>query len=264
MRQVKSQTSNSAEYVQTDNAEKQIGCTPMQQIFSKNPLAERSRPVNSAELRQLSETAEKHLVALAQEGEKSALNELLQRNWRPVYGVVRRYTQSQEEADDLMQEAMLRAIRKISAFRGEARFSSWLTAIAIRVALSEKRRAKRMQCLPLGNNAEIEPGSYFVEPIESRPSPEQVYIDLEQKHIVGSELQRIAPKYRSILLMNYYGEVQAKDAAKELGISIGTAKSRLYKGRIELMRALRKRENRTRWSAAANGLSPQLAAGEMQ
>jgi DNA-directed RNA polymerase specialized sigma24 family protein len=92
---------------------------------------------------------EEELVAAAQNGDSSALEELLQQHRALLHGTVRRLMASADETDDVVQDAMLRAFMNIGRFRKEARFSSWLIAIGINSALSCRRRSNRVQLISL-------------------------------------------------------------------------------------------------------------------
>jgi Sigma-70 region 2 len=93
----------------------------------------------SASVHLLNQSTDEMLVLAAQEGASSAFGELYQRHRKLIYLTVRRISQNTEEAEDLVQETMIRAFINIQRFRAEAQFSSWLVRIALNAALSRKK-----------------------------------------------------------------------------------------------------------------------------
>lgn len=93
----------------------------------------------------LNETSESDLVARAQRGEEGAFAALFEAHKRRVYFLCLRMTGAPDEAEDLTQEAFLRAFRKISTFRGEAAFFTWLHRLAVNVVLMHLRKRRLSQ-----------------------------------------------------------------------------------------------------------------------
>jgi RNA polymerase sigma-70 factor, ECF subfamily len=180
------------------------------------------------------------LVAAAQDGKSCAMEELLQRHRPTVYRAVRRFANTPEEADDLAQETMMRAFLNIGRFRREARFSSWLVAIAINASLSLKRKTSSIHWLYLDEPKAYEDGEMsFVLP-DHRPTPEQEYIRRELRSLLRHEVSKQHPKYRTILRTCDLNDRSIDEAAHELGISRTAAKSRLHRARKMLTSTFRK------------------------
>ncbi len=95
-----------------------------------------------------------NLVARAQRGEEAAFTALFDAYKRSVYGLCLRMTGSPREAEDFTEEAFLRVFRKISTFRGESAFSTWLQRLAVKVLLMHLRK-KRLQEVPLERLAHL-------------------------------------------------------------------------------------------------------------
>jgi RNA polymerase sigma-70 factor, ECF subfamily len=184
---------------------------------------------------------DEQLVSAAQDGTSSALEELLTRYRRMVYVAVRRLTESNDEAEDLVQETMLRAFLNISKFRKEARFSSWLTAIAINAALSKKRTSCHIQWAYLdAPRKDLEGQSQEWTLPDERPNPEQVYIQRELRVLLRRELRKQHSKYSAVLRACDLGGVSVDDAAQALGITRAAAKSRLCRARRQLHMTLQR------------------------
>jgi RNA polymerase sigma-70 factor (ECF subfamily) len=194
----------------------------------------------SEEPEDLHRWTDEELIVAAQDGTTSALEELLTRHRSLVYGAVRRLTGNAEEADDVVQETMLRAFVSIGKFRREARFSSWLFAIAINASISMKRKSGRAQWVYLDDKkASCDQGSAWVLS-DSRPTPEQECLRQEHSDLLRREVLKLHPQHRFILRACDLGESSIEEIARALGITHGAAKSRLHRARRMLSRAFRR------------------------
>jgi RNA polymerase sigma factor (sigma-70 family) len=181
---------------------------------------------------------DEQLVAAAQKGIARALGELLMRHRRFLFKTVRRMTDTIEEAEDIVQEAMIRACAGIGRFRREARFSTWLVVIASNCLRSERRKSRPTQWIYL-DDTEI--GSYQYHPFDlqdSRPTPEQECAGREFLERAHREMQRLPRLYRSALQAQGVNERASADTARDLGITRATFNTRLRKGRAQLAQAI--------------------------
>ena len=186
---------------------------------------------------------DEQLVAAAQKGVARALGELLMRHRRFLFKMVRRMTDTIEEAEDIVQEAMIRACTGIGRFRREARFSTWLVVIATNCLRSERRRSRPTQWIYLDDTAI---GSHQDYLQDSRPTPEQECAGREFLVRAHREIQRLPRSYRSALQALGVDERASADTARDLGITSATFNTRLRKGRARLALALgRTRVGRT-------------------
>jgi RNA polymerase sigma-70 factor (ECF subfamily) len=175
------------------------------------------------------------LVAAAKNGELSAMEELLSRYRDRVYGVVRRRTDNTQEAEDVVQEAMLRAFVNIGRFRGDARFCSWLITIAANVSISMKRKLGRAQWIYLDDpNGPYYQGSSWIL-ADPRPTPEQRFLQKEHRKLLQQKILKLRPKYRIILRTHTLHESSIEDTAQALGITCAAARSRLHRARRMLL-----------------------------
>ena len=184
--------------------------------------------------------SDEELVVAAQDGDSSALGELFGRHQKMLYSFARRYTANAEEAHDLVQETMLRALRNIGRFRGEARFATWLVAIVIRAALSVKRKEKCVQWVVLDEQMTEFDRMCIANLSDVRPNPEQTYVQQELRSVLRREILRLHPRYRLVLQACVLDESPIEQVARSLGITPGAAKSRLHRARHSLSAALRR------------------------
>ncbi len=178
------------------------------------------------------------LVIAAQNGVSRATDELLTRHRGLLYGTVRRLTGSAEETDDVVQEAMLHAFVNIGRFRKEARFSSWLIAIGINSARSSRRKSSRTQWISLDETEEPPRKQQLLELRDTRPTPEQEYLDRELHELVQREIEKLPLPYRSVLQPRRLEKSSIGETAHELGITNAAVKGRLWRARLMLSKAL--------------------------
>lgn len=183
--------------------------------------------------------SEKELVAWAKNGSKAALEELLRRSMDRLYAIARRYSDTKEDAEDVVQETLLRAFRSLQDFREEAQFSSWITRIAINAALSARRKTSGVKTIPLF--VEVEEDS-VVAPIplaDPGLDPEQELLRHELRTSCLVALDRLEPEQSRVLRLFYLHEGNVNEMADILGVNTSTAKSRLIRARAKLKRALK-------------------------
>jgi RNA polymerase sigma-70 factor, ECF subfamily len=146
---------------------------------------------------------------------------------RFVYSVARRIVATDEDADDVAQEALLLAHRHIASFRGDSRLRTWLYRIAVTTALGHLRRTKRSQLhVPVTDVALPDPSK----------SPEAVVADAESDALVREAVQELEPLYRDVLIARAYAS--EAEVAECLGISIANVKIRAHRARHQLRTVL--------------------------
>ena len=171
------------------------------------------------------------VVLAAKNGDNAAFDVLAARYRRRILNTVGHITGSFDDAEDVTQEALLKAFVKIGSFRGTSSFSSWLTRIAINQALMWKRRPVRRAEVSWLNGPDLdEPGSVR-EFADTRPNPEECYRAQEQGDILLTVSKGLKPVMRQALEMCDLNEGSMKDLALIQGTSLSAAKARLFRGR---------------------------------
>ena len=138
-----------------------------------------------------------------------------------------RFCHDRTFAEDMAQEAFVKAFRALPSFRGESAFSTWLTAIA----LNSYRTALR----------DREPASVsldFVKAVDRGPDAVASLQQRERELAVRQSVQKLPPRYRDALVLFYFEEMNLAETARVLGIAEGTLKARLHRGRALLRRRL--------------------------
>jgi RNA polymerase sigma-70 factor (ECF subfamily) len=214
----------------------QLVCKPEPELASKMSPVALFQDIEVGGLRR----SDEELVIAAQNGDSCALGELLGRHQKLLYCVARRYTANTEEAHDLVQETMLRAIRNIRRFRGESRFVTWLNSIVINQAISNKRREKHIRWIAL-DEQEGEEARFCTRSLRDvRRNPEEDFSHRELRGLLRREALKLHPKYRFILMACDLDECSIEDVARLQRMHLAAAKSRLHRARRSLSTAMKK------------------------
>lgn len=177
--------------------------------------------------------SEQDLIQLVLSGRPEYFYELVQpyerRVYRAAYGLLR----NEADAEDVVQEALLKALRKLSTFRGEARFSTWL----LRIAVNEARmrlRARRWDYASV--SIQDDEGSEYAPLLLAnwREVPSVVLEQREVREQIEKALAELSAEQREILILRDVGGLNTEEAASALGISIPSAKTRLLRARLRM------------------------------
>ena len=214
----------------------QLACKPEPELASEMS----PRPLLRAKEGDGRQRSDEELVIAAQNGDSCALGELFGRHQEMLYSFARRYCANADEAHDLVQETMLRAIRNIGRFRRESGFVTWLGSIVINTAISNKRREKHIRWIALDEQEEAETRFCMRSLRDVRRNPEEDYSHRELRGLLRREALKLHPKYRFILKACDLDDCSIKEVAHSLGMHIGSAKSRLHRARRDLSAAMKK------------------------
>lgn len=189
-------------------------------------------------------SAEELFLDRLRAGEAAAFNRLVTERTPDVYALLCRLTDDPEEARDLTQETFLQAFRSVAHFRGEADLRTWLYRIAVNQARNRWRwwrRRRRDATVSLDAPAAAGDDE---RPLASRlrdaraPDPEADTLANEREHALLDALAKLARPYREAVVLRDVEGLSYEEVAVALQISVGTVKSRLSRGRLELRRRL--------------------------
>jgi RNA polymerase sigma-70 factor (ECF subfamily) len=176
---------------------------------------------------------DEELVAAFQGGDAAAFDVLVRRWERKIQGAVYRMLRSEEEAQDVCQEAFLKAFRGLGTFRGQARFSSWLYQIALNLCRDRMRRKKGKTWVSLdeiGETAQAARGPSVLELVETG--------DLSRR--VVAAMSALPDEQREVIVLKEYEGRTFPEIAEILDVPVSTVKTRLYRGLTQLRRRLEK------------------------
>jgi RNA polymerase sigma-70 factor (ECF subfamily) len=221
---------------------------PQGKVMITNQATVTDKPRRSPNLRRglCDRSAEQALVAAAQEGITEAMNELLVRHKRALYRAARRFTSSHEDAEDLVQDALLKAFVNVRKFRNECHFATWLIAIVNNTALSMKRKRKNTYFVSLDSSREETSGTGRWDIPDVRSDPEEETMRQELLAFLQAIVLRQSPKHQVILERCVFDESRIGDAASSLGLTMGSAKSSLYRARRRVSESFKRRGLLTR------------------
>lgn len=198
------------------------------------------RNSNPALLMRAADDSDASLVTELKRRDEAAFTEMVKRHQCLLLSVALRITGNLEDAEDVVQDAFLKVFRNIEGFRGESRFRSWLTRIAINEALMKMRRNTGIW---LSLDDEREGGSQAaIRQLKSpRYTPEETYSFHEIQALIGSLISRIRLPYQSVMQLCFHMDLSQTEMAKHLRLTRATFKSRLFRARRQVRDALETR-----------------------
>ena len=176
------------------------------------------------------------LVAAAKSGEQSAFVELWTRHSKTAFNMAYRVTGNRDDAEDVVQDAWMKAYAHLDMFDGRAKFSTWLSRIAINSALMILRRKRARP----ETSMEITDGDtcQHWEIAEQTKNVEELYARHEAVERLRQAICRLQPALRNVIEIHQSNDSSVKETAELAGISVAATKSRLLRARRILLKAL--------------------------
>jgi RNA polymerase sigma-70 factor (ECF subfamily) len=180
------------------------------------------------------------LVGLAQQGSGPAFRAIMERHNRRLYRVARSVLQDDSEAEDVVQEAYVRAFGALSDFRGGSSLSTWLTRIALNEALGRRRRRRPVVDLAaLETDGARDQARVIPFPgMQQDSDPEQNAARQEIRRLIERAIDDLPGPFRVVFVMRQVEEMSVAETASYLGLREETVKTRLHRARRLLRRAL--------------------------
>jgi RNA polymerase sigma-70 factor (ECF subfamily) len=182
---------------------------------------------------------ELQLVTAARAGDIPAFETLVNRYERKIFRLGMNITGSREDAEDVMQEAFLKAYQHLPGFEGNSRFYTWLVRIAVNQALMKLRKRRPGQ-LSLDQEIETDEDSFFREVEDWGPSPEERFNQTELHEILNQVIGELEPPFRIVFQLRDIEELSTEETAEALNLSVPAVKSRLLRARLKLRQKLNK------------------------
>jgi RNA polymerase sigma-70 factor (ECF subfamily) len=175
--------------------------------------------------------SDEDIVSRILDGETPLFEILMRRHNQRIYRTARAILRDEREAEDVMQEAYVNAYTHLDQFDGRARFSTWLTKIAVYEALARARRRKRHESL---DEVAVET---FTTP-SSSPDPEQQAFGRELGRLIESAVDGLGDGYREVFMLRQVEGLSTAETADVLGVSEDVVKTRFSRARHALQRDL--------------------------
>jgi len=180
------------------------------------------------------------LVDAARAGDIGAFESLVRRYDRNVFRIAQHITQNREDAEDVVQDAFLKAYQNLGQFQGQSKFYTWLVRIAVNEALMRLRRRRPERMISIDEDVKTEEDSMPREIADWSPNPEQLYTHAELKDILGKTIQGLPPSFRTVFVLRDVEGLSTEETASALELSVPAVKSRLLRARLQLRERLNK------------------------
>lgn len=167
------------------------------------------------------------LMLRVREGDHASFEELLRRYRVPLVNYFRRMVRDGALAEDLAQEVFLRVYKSRLHYRPEARFTTWLFRIATNLALNAIRDRKEMDPPDERKGLEEDAESYPV--VDPKPTAEQELIETDRQQLIRQAIEALPENQRAAVILHKYQEVDYRQIARILGVSVSAVKSLLFR-----------------------------------
>ena len=178
------------------------------------------------------------LVQAAKQGDVSAFEQLVKRYDRNIFRIAQHITQNREDAEDVVQDAFLKAYENLEQFQGNSKFYTWIVRIAVNQALMKLRRRKTDKSVSIDENIDTGEDTIVREIAAWGEDPEQRFSREELGEILDTAIQSLEPPYRSVFVLRDIDELSTEETAEALGLSVPAVKSRLLRARLQLREKL--------------------------
>ena len=180
--------------------------------------------------------SERPLVARARQGDHEAFRALVELHRDRAYGLALRVLRSAPDAEEVAQDAFVRAWRALPAFRGEARFGTWLYAIVMRRAIDRAATLRGRR----SREVDLDAAGERPSPQGAEPSSERARLAMRVERM----LERLSESQRAVVTLFYYEERSVDEVSKSLGMPTGTVKTHLSRARATLREAWLREQQR--------------------
>ena len=169
------------------------------------------------------------LIKRAQKKDSAAIEALIYAYEKRVYNIAYRYMGNDADAWDMAQESLIKIYRNVSSFRGRSSFSSWVYRLTVNTCLDGLRKRKKS---PASLDQSIENGAAFQD--QSAPLPEEHVLSSERSAVIQRAIDTLSDDHKSVIILRDITGLSYEEIAECLGVSIGTVKSRINRGRARL------------------------------
>jgi RNA polymerase sigma-70 factor, ECF subfamily len=188
--------------------------------------------------RELGTSEDVALVCSAKQGDMAAFDELTKRYSPMIFRIAMRIAGSREDAEDIVQDAFLKAFLHLQGFEERSRFSTWVTMIAVNEALTRLRRSRKTLTVSIDDRTD-ENISLEDKIADWRPNPEQHYNTFQLRKLLDKALFSLPDRQKVVFLLRDVEGLRITDTAEMLGLSVPNVKTRLLRAHLKLRRSLK-------------------------
>jgi RNA polymerase sigma-70 factor, ECF subfamily len=191
--------------------------------------------------------SDEELVDLARQGGENAIRLLVKRNNRRLFRVARAVVRDDAEAEDIVQETYVSAFTKLDSFRGNSRFSTWLTRIALNEALGRApKRRPSAELAELDISDGVNGGSVIMFPTSLKPPGADAELARKQvRDLLERAVDELPDRFRLVFILRDIEEMSTEDTASQLSLKPETVKTRLHRARRLMRLAVEKQVSAT-------------------
>jgi RNA polymerase sigma-70 factor (ECF subfamily) len=189
----------------------------------------------------MEELTDEQLVDAARTGDESAFSALFVRHQKRLLMLALQYRLSMQDAEDAVQQTMLKAWQALGSFRGESRFATWITRVLMNEVFQSQRKRARMRLEEMESaklTAVLEAGSSMTP---RQMSQEQRLLTMERNRLVHAALRSLPESLRSAVLLQFFDERSLEEIAAQIDRPVATVKSRRHRARLELRKRFAQR-----------------------
>jgi RNA polymerase sigma-70 factor (ECF subfamily) len=185
-------------------------------------------------IQNLNEVSDEDLIALAQQRNEAAFTELMRRNSNSSFRLALSILKDTQDAEDEVQNSYLSAWRSIERFKGESRFSTWMTRIVTNQCLMRLRSLRRSKIVYMDHDKAGQDQQPLMQLADQTDSVELTLGNTELSGVVRREIAKLPPLLRDVLVLRDLDLLPTEEVANRLGISAAAVKSRALRARAEL------------------------------
>ena len=180
------------------------------------------------------------LVEQAKAGDVGAFEKLVRQYDRQLFRIANHITQNREDAEDVVQDAFLKAYEKLDQFQGNSKFYTWLVRIAVNESLMRLRKRRTGKMVSIDEDVQTDEGSMPRDLADWSPDPESLYGQSEMGEILRKTIQGLPQGFRVVFVLRDVEGLSTEETAETLGLSVPAVKSRLLRARLQLRERLAK------------------------
>ncbi len=178
------------------------------------------------------------LIHAARNGDQKAYEALLNKYRNLVYHVMIKMVRNPQEAEDLSQEAFIKAFNALASFNEEFAFSTWLMKIATNNCIDYLRK-KKLKTYSIDEPIQYKDERVKIEVPDKDPTPEKLLLTEERKTLIDDAVQSLPPRYRHVIVLRHKEEKSYEDIAEILRLPLGTVKARIFRAREMLNKKIK-------------------------
>ncbi|HHX18524.1 MAG TPA: sigma-70 family RNA polymerase sigma factor [Clostridium sp.] len=180
------------------------------------------------------EACESQLIKEAKSGNVEAFEELIKQNEKKVFNIAYKMMGNYDDANELAQEAFIKAYKSINKFKGDSLFSTWIYRITTNVCLDELRKRKNKKVISLNEHIKYNDEEIKPQVKDERPGPEKIFEKKETKNLINQCIESLPADYKTVIILRDIEGFTYEEIAKIINCPEGTVKSRISRARKAL------------------------------